>query len=196
MAGLFSASAVQIDRSKKLIWTSLKFSRPYGTRYRAVVLTQALKPVPFRQKSFSAAFAPGINPRPILKPSFSAACRAHIFVGRSTARLKRLRKRSNRERKPLPQRLKPHSLQSNYGRPQGRPLQGSLPPQVRFAGENFFRSGPRYACHWIGGLANSSGLAVLARAATREIARSSAFRGTSPFGPAKIISPVDRAAGR
>jgi hypothetical protein len=31
MAGLSSASAVQMSRSKKLIWTSLTFSRPFGT---------------------------------------------------------------------------------------------------------------------------------------------------------------------
>ena len=52
------------------------------------------------------------------------------------------------------------------------------------------------ACHWIGGLASSSGLALLARAATREMARSKGLRATSPSTPAKTISPLERTVGR
>src|ERR1700678_2677370 len=33
IAGFFSGSAVQISRSRKLIWTSLTLSRPYGTQF-------------------------------------------------------------------------------------------------------------------------------------------------------------------
>ena len=33
MAGLFSASAVQMSCSKKLIWTSLTFRRPFGIKF-------------------------------------------------------------------------------------------------------------------------------------------------------------------
>src|SRR5579862_3216405 len=38
---------------------------------------------------------------------------------RCMARLKRLRKKSGLMKKSLPQQLKPHSVQSSYGRPEG-----------------------------------------------------------------------------
>ena len=52
-------------------------------------------------------------------PDFSRAIKAQKKEG-----FRGCGKRSNRERKPLPRRLKPYSLESNYGRPEGRPLQG------------------------------------------------------------------------
>jgi hypothetical protein len=49
IADLISASAVQNQPiGKKLIWTSLILSRPYGTGFVSGVFTQTPKPVPFK----------------------------------------------------------------------------------------------------------------------------------------------------
>src|SRR5271156_7245300 len=54
----------------------------------------------------------------------------------------RLRKRSNRERRPYPQRLKPDIITITYGRPEGRPLQRSpVLSSLRGFGERSRRGG-------------------------------------------------------